>query len=337
MNWLNGTSHRALMTRGYTISLDNTSFWCWLMWSTTWLLLPMNSNWLTNSKGVCLSSTFKLNLLVQLTDFTAWNLLRTIDGIHIDQSGFIKRMLMDFSLNHINGVTTLLPISADFSLRKEDEPRFSTENHFRCKSLISFLAYLEICSRPEISLTVSTLSSHLHDLVNWHLFLARWVMRFIAATRDRSILFLSSNHEAMKAYVDSNLIGCHETRWSSAVIVITVNGWPIYWQSNCQTLFALSSARAKYNVISHCCKSLMWLRHLLSKVCEHISITETPQFSSTVIYEYSTSATSLIKICAVSERNKHNNLKCHSIRYITKSVLQTFCIQAHSIGLQTSL
>lgn len=261
-----------------------------------------------------LTATFKVKLLGKLSSFIGWQLQHTSEGIYVSQTKFADKMLSDHNLTHVRSVSTPLSLGADVSSRQPCEALLSTAEHHRYRSIIGSLAYLAVCTRPDISFAVSVLSRQLHAPTLRHLSLAKRVVRYIAETREQSIFFSSSSSAPLTAFVDSDWAGCHESRRSTTGIIVTVNGAPIFWQSKRQTLIALSSAEAEYIAASQCGKQVVWLRRLFWELIKHQPIADEPVLPPTDILSDSTGAISLTTKPSISKRNKHIDLKCHQLK-----------------------
>lgn len=278
-----------------------------------------NNNILIETFKQKLTSAFKVKLMGQLKSFIGWQLRYTEKGIYVHQPKYIERMLQLHNFSHVTPVDTPLPVKGDFSTRHDDEARLSKNEHHRYRSIVGSLAYLSLCTRPDISFAISILYRQLHDPCERHLVLAKRVVRYIKGTSQISLLFpRDSNSAPLEAYSDSDWAGCHETRRSTTGMVIKVNNAPVYWSSKRQSTVALSSSEAEYIALSSCAKQITWMRRLFNELLTSSKLEDEPHLHPSSMYTDSQSALSLTLKQAISERNKHIEMKCHHVKDLIK-------------------
>ena len=276
-------------------------------------------------KGM-LTDTFKVKLLGTLQMFIGWEIIHSRHGIYLGQQKYVKRFLTDNDMLHVKPADTPLPSKCNLNTATEKDETLSPEDHRRYRSLIGGLAYLAICTRPDIAFAVSTLSRQLHAPAKRHLILAKRVVRYIAGTADKKIFYPRSTgaSEPLMAYADADWAGCHDTRRSTTGILIKINNAPVYWASKRQSLVTLSSAEAEYVSLSQCGKQIINLRRLFKEFQLNQPISEEPNIPATQIITDSTSAISLITKPSVSERNKHIDIKAHHIKEMNANGIDLF-------------
>ena len=74
-------------------------------------------------------------------------------------------------------------------------------------------------------------------------------------------------------YIDSNSAEDLDKRISLTGYMFTIEGCAISWKATLQTIVVLSTAETKYMVIIESCKEALWLRGLLSEICNDLQTT----------------------------------------------------------------
>lgn len=174
------------------------------------------------------------------------------------------------------------------------------KHHFQ--SMIGFLAYLAVSTQPDIFFVLSVLSRQLSDPIHYHISLAKRATRYVSAKQDKIILFSSPSCSFLTANTDADWAGSHETRRSTSEIIKTVNGAPVFWTSQRQTLVALSLAEAEYLAISQCGNFLLWLQSLFWELSNHRPTADEPDIPPANVFTDSANAFALITTFAVLEK-----------------------------------
>ena len=253
-----------------------------------------------------LAATFSVKLFGKLSSFIGWTINISDQTIKIDQRSYARALLQEHGLEQANAVHTPLPIDADITPKKENEPALNHKDHARYRSMVGGLLYLAVGTRPDISFAVSVLARQVHKPAARHLSYLKRILRYIAGTvtlgleYPRSVQTLSPL--SIAAHVDADWGGCRATRKSTTGYVITINGAPIVWRTRRQTIIALSSAESEYIALSECAKHLSWIRKLFWEVANKESWHEEVKFKETCVSIYSTAAKSMAQNKHVSAR-----------------------------------
>ena len=86
---------------------------------------------------------------------------------------------------------------------------------------------------------------------------------------------LSSLALQIHGYTDGDYAGCLKARRSRSGFVFLLNGGPISWSSQRQSIVSLSTAEAEYIALTHGTKEAIWLRQMLKELdisCNSIPI-----------------------------------------------------------------
>ena len=101
------------------------------------------------------------------------------------------------------------------------------------------------------------------------------IIRYLIGTRDFGIIFGNSGNTGIHGYADADYAGCLKTRRSRSGFVFLLNGGPISWSSQRQSIVSLLTAEAEYIALTHETKEAIWLRQMLKELdisCNSIPI-----------------------------------------------------------------
>ena len=104
-----------------------------------------------------------------------------------------------------------------------------------------------------------------------------------------------------QGYVDSDLAGDIDTRWSTTGYVFTIGGASMTWVSQLQKVNALSTIEAEYVATIEAAKEMIWLQFFMEELGH-------PQMDN-YLFTDSQSATHLAKNLALHSKTKHIQLR----------------------------
>ena len=136
------------------------------------------------------------------------------------------------------------------------------------------------------------------------------LLRYLAGSRNRGILFTSKSHvldAIVKGYSDADLGGCRDTRKSTSGSVFISSGGAISWSSKKQSLTAQSTVEAEYIALSFAAREALWLRQL----CNETQHTTTDSVSLGVDNQ---GCIDLTEQDQLTENSKHIDLKFHFLK-----------------------
>lgn len=107
------------------------------------------------------------------------------------------------------------------------------------------LLYLTI-TRPDISFTVNSLSQFLSQPRQSHHEAALKVLRYVKSSPGQGILLSSSSSIQLKAFCDSDLAACLDTRRSVTGFIVFIGESLNSWMSKKQVTVSHSSTEAEY-------------------------------------------------------------------------------------------
>ena len=139
---------------------------------------------------------------------------RKLEGIFINQTGYINKLLQKFNMTECN--PTCLPIDPKTYLKKNTSTRRVDPAAYR--SLVGSLLYLAH-TRPDITYAVSYISHYMQEPEETHLQAAKKILRYLKGTASHGLLFFETNSGMLHSYFDSNWRMDLDTRRSTSRIL----------------------------------------------------------------------------------------------------------------------
>ena len=159
---------------------------------------------------------------------------------------------------------------------------------------------------------------------------AQKILQQIKSTPGQGIYFLANSDFQLKAFCDTNWVGCPNTRKSLTDYCIFLGNSLISWRSKKQTIVSRFSAEVEYCSMATTCCEITWLFQLLEDF-------ETQHHKAALLYCDNKAALHIAANPVFHERTKHIKVDCHLIRKkkIQVGLIKTFHIP-HSKQLSIS-
>ena len=149
--------------------------------------------------------------------------------IHISQSSYIRKLVEKYGLQMSHPKAT--PMPSTLSLEPLEEGEDLTQQPFR--GLVGELLYISVCTRPDISFAVATLSKFLDKAGDSHWNAAIQVLLYLKGTLSYGIpLGGRSDITDLKAYVDADYANDKQDYRSVSGYLVFVGDSLISWMSN---------------------------------------------------------------------------------------------------------
>lgn len=123
------------------------------------------------------------------------------------------------------------PIEQNICLDDVDHTLFADEGQFH--RLIGHISYLQV-TQPGITLVVNTLSQYVSAPRQLHFNAALHVLRYLKATSGQRIFLPPTGDLTLKAYCDSDWLGCYLAKRSKTGYFITLGSAPVSWKTKKQ-------------------------------------------------------------------------------------------------------
>lgn len=283
------------------------------------IALYVDDFYIFSSHNSCLRSTL-LKLLQSNFDVKNLGDLKSCLGIRVtrdrvrntlslDQSEYIKKLLIKFGMDKCKPVSTPMPVNLKL-YKCEGDHLCDEKYHYR--QLLGCLMYLSVCTRPDISYACSMLSQFNNSFGKEHWLAAKRILRYLASTINYSLLYVKSSKLFLNAYADADWANDPLDRKSYTGFVIKLGNNVVHWESRKQRCIALSSTEAEYLAIGDVCKDISFTKNLLSEIlCKHnIDV---------IVYNDNQSAQKLLKLKEYChKRTKHIDLRYHYVKELVK-------------------
>ncbi|WJZ84138.1 hypothetical protein VitviT2T_003758 [Vitis vinifera] len=139
------------------------------------------------------------------------------------------------------------------------------------RRLVGRLIYLTV-SRPDITYVVHVLSRFMHQPRKAHMEAAFKVVRYLKNAPGQDLFFSSNNDFRLRAYCDSDWVGCPLTRRSTIGYCVFLGPSLISWRSKRQKTMSLSSVEAKYRAMIGACSLHIAANPIFHERTRHIEM-----------------------------------------------------------------
>ena len=208
------------------------------------------------------------------------------------------------------------PVEVGTKLTKKGEEPLVDSTYF--KQIVGSLRYLT-CTRPDISYAVGLISRFMESPNQYHMQVAKRIMRCLKGTQNYGLFYSSTDNCALS---DSDWAGDLDDKKSTTGSCFTLGSATCSWLSKKQYTVALSTCEAEYIAAASSACQAIWLTSLLSQM-------HTPPKGTLKIFVHNKSAINLAKNPVAHGRSKHIDIKFHFLRELDlveqKKVELVFC------------
>jgi len=112
--------------------------------------------------------------------------------VSLTQKGYLKKVLQKFNIDD-NTKSVSTPLAAHFKLKATISPITIEERecmtHVPYAIAVGSLMYIMVCTRPDLSQTVSMVSRYMHNPGRGYWEAVEWILRYIKCTKDIGLVF----------------------------------------------------------------------------------------------------------------------------------------------------
>ena len=168
--------------------------------------------------------------------------------IAIDQEAQCAKMLNEFGMSGCKPEKNLFPTGpnpskADVPVDVAEQDKIRAE--FDMRSACGHLNYIQMISRPDISLPLKILSKYMGAYGRRHVALAKHVMRYLKGSAGLPLIFRGGGKQGVQVFTDASHAGDPDGRRSITGVVIKVNGCTVFWLCAYQKIVSHSSCESE--------------------------------------------------------------------------------------------
>ncbi|KAL7000929.1 hypothetical protein U1Q18_052374 [Sarracenia purpurea var. burkii] len=234
---------------------------------------------------------------------------RPAGKLWVSQKDYVRKVLERFSMADAKQVST--PLAGHFRLSTAQCPVSAEEvqdmSDVPYASAVGCLMYAMVCTRPDLTHAVNTVSKYMANPGREHWKAVKWIFRYLRGTADHGILFARQQGQiSVVGYVDADYAGGVDDRRSTTGYVFTLAGGPICWRSMVQPLVALSTTESEYMAVTEAGKEALWLKGFVKELGIDQGGVQLHCDSQSAIY--------LAKHQVYHARTKHIAVRFHKVR-----------------------
>ena len=229
---------------------------------------------------------------------------RTEKVLQISQEAYIEKILTRFNMQHAKGICTPMETYPTKNLTDID----SASSQYPYREAVGSIMYLMVCTRPDIAYAISKLARHLDNPTHEHLTAVKRLLRYLSATRKKSITFRAKQSFTGIGFCDSDWGSCSDTRKSTEGFLFIIGGGAVSWRSKRQTVVATSSCEAEYISLCSAAKESIWLSRMIASVEGSATAT------AITIHVDNQGAIELARNNKLNPRTKHIDIRYHFVQ-----------------------
>ncbi|KFK30733.1 hypothetical protein AALP_AA6G020200 [Arabis alpina] len=266
------------------------------------MLITGNSSRVLEELLVELNKHFRMKDLGKLHYFLGIQAHFHEAGLFLSQAKYAEDILAVAGMSNCVPMPTPLPTQPDRVSDQEKE--FENATYF--KSLAGKLQYLTL-TRPDLQYAVNFVCQRMHKPTQGDFKLLKRILRYVKGTLTMGISFSKNTDFTLRAYSDSDWVGCTVTRRSTGGYCTFLGNNLISWSSKKQDTVARSSTEAEYRALSEAAMEITWLCIVMKEL--GIPLKHTPE-----LYGDNLSSVYLTANPTYHKRTKHFELDFHYIR-----------------------
>ncbi|XP_073271383.1 uncharacterized protein [Primulina huaijiensis] len=256
----------------------------------------------------CMSSTFEMSMVGELSYFLGLQIKQLHDGIFLCQSKYAKNLIKKFANENTKHMKT--PMGSNEKLSKDDAAENADNTLYR--SIIGSLLYLT-ASRPDLMFSVCLCARYQSNPKISHLKAVKRILRYIAGTIELGLWYTRETNSNLVGFSDADWAGDLDDRKSTSGGCFYLGNNLISWHSRKQNCVSLSTAESEYVAAGSGCTQLLWMNQMI----EDYGLKSEPL----VMYCDNSSAINISKNPVQHSRTKHIDIRHHFIRDLVEKGL----------------
>ncbi|KAK8600640.1 hypothetical protein V6N12_050493 [Hibiscus sabdariffa] len=162
-----------------------------------------------------------------------------------------------------------LPMRHGISLSKEMCPSTPQEREQMSQipyaSAIGSIMYAMICTRPDLSYTLSMTSRYQENSGEGHWIAVKNILKYLRRTKDVFLVYGGEEELGINGYTDASSQTDKDDSRSQSCFVFCLNGGAMSWNSSKQDTVVDSTKEAEYIAASEAAKEAVWIKKFISE------------------------------------------------------------------------
>ena len=225
------------------------------------LIFGSNLHVINETKNM-LRSHFDMKDLGEANFILGMKITKTCDGIYLDQSHYIEKILKKYNFLDCKHVATPFDSSVHLFPVKNDNDIINQKEY---ASIIGSLRYATDCTRPDIAYAVGVLSRFTSKPSRDHWHAIERVMKYLSGTKTYG-LFYKKYPAVLEGFSDADWNTLSGDSLSTTGFIFTLGSGAICWKSKKQTIIANSTMEAELIALASASEEANWLRDLLYEI-----------------------------------------------------------------------
>ena len=243
--------------------------------------------------------------------------------ITLDQQLYVTKALSKFGMQQCKPAATPAVAPSDAETASDAASGGAAEQSAAAlkdlyMEIVGTLLYAAISTRPDIAYAVQMLTRHMQAPQQCHMVAARRVLRYLAGTKEKGLLFggsggaqragagVSAAPIAVSAFADADWANDKVDRKSITGWVVKVNGDVVSWASKKQRTVAQSTCEAELYATSAAVNEVTWTVGLLQELCVAVQ-------RPSAVFGDNQSTITVSTNGVKTERTKHVDVKYHVV------------------------
>ncbi|RWR85165.1 putative Polyprotein [Cinnamomum micranthum f. kanehirae] len=225
------------------------------------LIFGSNLHVINETKNM-LCSYFDMKDLGEANFILGMKITKSCDGIFLDQSHYVEKILKKYNYNDCKHVVTPFDSSTHLFPVENDNDVINQKEY---ASIIGSLRFATDCTRPDIAYAVGVLSRFTSKPGRDHWHAIERVMKYLFGTKNYG-LFYKKYPAVLEGFSDADWNTLSGDSLSTTGYIFTLGGGAICWKSKKQTIIANSTMEAELIALASASEEANWLRDLLHEI-----------------------------------------------------------------------
>ncbi|GJS90266.1 retrotransposon protein, putative, ty1-copia subclass [Tanacetum coccineum] len=232
--------------------------------------------------------------------------------VRLCQSTYIKKILKQYHME--NSKRGSIPMQEKLRLSKSQGVSTPAElkrmQNVSYASVVGSIMYVVICTRPDVAFAQNITSRFQQNSGDLYWTTVNNILKYLRNTKDMFLVYGGDIKRELRVscYTDAGYLRMLMT---SSLYVFVLNGGAVDWKSAKQSIFATSSAEAKYIAAYDASKEAVWVRKFISGLGVVPTIEEPIN-----MYCDNTGAIAIAKESGITKGARHFRAKVHYLREV---------------------